>query len=110
MYGVISALAPSSEVTPPNKHARDWVDDKVANGIEHKTEVVTLSEVEWQALYREAYNIYFLVENAARTVSNQHRKKNSARCHQEGFGAGKNRWNGRGVSGHPDVRRQLIAL
>ena len=75
MYGVIGTLSASSEVTPPKKHAGDWVDDKVANGIKYKKETVTLSEVEWQELYREAYNIYFLFEDAAQNASNQHRKK-----------------------------------
>ena len=78
MYGVIEALSKSGEATPPKKQAADWVDDKVANGIKYKKEAVMLSEVEWQALYREVYNIYFLFEIPAQTASNQHRKKTAA--------------------------------
>ncbi|MET0648647.1 MAG: hypothetical protein ABW208_18710 [Pyrinomonadaceae bacterium] len=75
MYGVIETLSRTKEATPPKKDVRDWVDDKIANGIRYRTEIVALSEVDWQALYRESYNIYFLFEGAAQHASNQHREK-----------------------------------
>jgi hypothetical protein len=78
MYGVIETLSKTEEVTPPKKHAGDWVDDKIANGIKYRKEIVALSEVDWQALYRESYNIYFLFEDAAQHASNQHRKKTAS--------------------------------
>ncbi len=75
MYGVIETLSKTKEDTPPKKNAGDWVDDKIANGIKYRKETIALSEVDWQALHRESYNIYFLFEDAAQNASNQHRKR-----------------------------------
>ncbi len=75
MYGVIETLSKTERATPPKKNAGDWVDKQVATGIKYRKETVMLSELDWQALYRESYNIYFLFEEAAQHASNQHRKR-----------------------------------
>lgn len=78
MYGVIEVLSRTQEATPPKKHAGDWVDDKVAKGIRYREETLPYSEMDWQALYREAYNIYFLFEDAAQHATDKHRRQVAA--------------------------------
>ena len=75
MYGVIESMSKTKEPTPPKKHAADWVDDKVANGIRYRKDAGAIGDVDWQALYREAYNVYFLFEDAAQHASNAQRRR-----------------------------------
>ncbi|MET0736225.1 MAG: hypothetical protein ABWY55_11380 [Microbacterium sp.] len=77
MYGVIETLSRTNEATPPKKNAGEWRDARIAKGIRYRTDVSPIADVEWQALYREAYNIYFLFEDAAQNASDEHRRNAS---------------------------------
>jgi hypothetical protein len=78
MYGVVEHLSRTGDVRNPDKNAGKWVDQKVAKGIAYKKEYVVLAEADWQAIYREAYNVYFLFEDAARHASGNRQKASMA--------------------------------
>ena len=75
LYGVVETLSRTKKVEPPTKDVSDWRDDLVANGLKYRVDTMPLSEADWQALYREVYNIYMVFMDAAMHASGTRLKK-----------------------------------
>lgn len=75
MYGVVEAFSKTKDVTPPKKEVHAWKEKQLTRGVAYRKETIPFAEIEWQALYREAYNVYFLFLEDALHDSRQHRRK-----------------------------------
>ncbi len=76
IYGVVEHLARYQKVVEPNIHAGDWVKNQIAAGVSFKAQEIVSSQVDWQDLYRVAYNLQFLFGDA-NLMSNSRRKTES---------------------------------
>ncbi|HCZ35631.1 MAG TPA: hypothetical protein DHV26_06845, partial [Cytophagales bacterium] len=64
LYAVAETLSGTGQVTYPSVNAGDWVKEYLKNPITTTYED-SLASIEWQALFREAYNLYFLFMDVA---------------------------------------------